>query len=155
SAAVQQIRTKLRALGYDSGAPDDQTMAYRYRPMLQREEVPTRWLKLVTAALEFQTDRRINVIDALDPEFIVSLPKEFESKGAQLNRYLDDALAHRLPERGSLNLSTEGRSFAFGTGFFVTHAGHIVTNNHVVSGCRSVTMFRGSTPTPAQILATD
>ncbi|HDR27411.1 S1 family peptidase [Rhodovulum sp.] len=39
---------------------------------------------------------------------------------------------------------TEDRPDASGTGFFVTHAGDVLTNAHVVSGCRSITVNEAS-----------
>lgn len=42
-----------------------------------------------------------------------------------------------------------------GTGFFVSNRGHLITNEHVVSGCSKV-MVRGAVaPTVAEVIATD
>ncbi|NKB58080.1 MAG: trypsin-like serine protease [Alphaproteobacteria bacterium] len=43
-----------------------------------------------------------------------------------------------------------------GTGFFVTHEGHLLTNAHVVHGCKNITLLRvGDTRLSASILAED
>lgn len=43
-----------------------------------------------------------------------------------------------------------------GTGFFVTNAGHIVTNNHVISNCSNVAVGSDEhAPTPARVIGTD
>ena len=49
-----------------------------------------------------------------------------------------------------------GERTSSGTGFFVTKSGHIVTNFHVVDGCRSMEIRRqGSTPESVQVIARD
>ncbi|HEX7970284.1 MAG TPA: tetratricopeptide repeat-containing serine protease family protein [Stellaceae bacterium] len=45
--------------------------------------------------------------------------------------------------------------FATGSGFFVSTAGHLVTNNHVVAQCAEVRVTEGEKATPAKVLATD
>lgn len=43
-----------------------------------------------------------------------------------------------------------------GTGFYVTRQGHLLTNAHVVSGCRELTVTQaGGSPVPATAVATD
>lgn len=44
---------------------------------------------------------------------------------------------------------------ATGSGFFVSTAGHLVTNNHVVATCAEVRVTQGEKATPAKVLATD
>jgi serine protease Do len=52
--------------------------------------------------------------------------------------------------------SVKSKGISQGTGFFVTAAGHIVTNEHVVKGCSGAAVLRvGEEPRPATILATD
>ncbi len=44
---------------------------------------------------------------------------------------------------------------ATGSGFFVSRAGHLVTNNHVVATCAEVRVTEGERSTPAKVLAAD
>jgi len=44
---------------------------------------------------------------------------------------------------------------ATGSGFFVTTAGHLVTNQHVVDQCGEMRVTEGDTSVPAKVLATD
>jgi len=39
--------------------------------------------------------------------------------------------------------STREAQHSFGTGFFVTHDGHLLTNNHVVANCKTITTRDG------------
>ncbi len=42
-----------------------------------------------------------------------------------------------------------------GTGFFISKAGHIITNEHVVRGCKSVKIRGAVAPTHAEVIKTD
>jgi S1-C subfamily serine protease len=47
------------------------------------------------------------------------------------------------------------RRASSGTGFFVDATGHVLTNDHVVAGCRQVTVVAAGKRWPAQIVARD
>jgi len=49
----------------------------------------------------------------------------------------------------------EPELFATGTGFFVSRAGHLLTNNHVVEGCSEMRVSGDGHTTPAKVIATD
>ena len=46
-------------------------------------------------------------------------------------------------------------SVGSGTGFFINHTGHIVSNNHVIDSCNAVKLHYKGKVTPVTILATD
>lgn len=49
-----------------------------------------------------------------------------------------------------------GEAKSSGTGFFVSDRGHMLTNNHVVAGCRALTVTQvGESGVPAQLVARD
>ncbi|MFG1396955.1 S1C family serine protease [Roseixanthobacter pseudopolyaromaticivorans] len=49
-----------------------------------------------------------------------------------------------------------GEAKSSGTGFFVSDRGHMLTNSHVVAGCRALTVTQvGETGVPAQVVARD
>lgn len=67
-----------------------------------------------------------------------------------------NASAVRLPpERSSKAAASGPRLYATGSGFYVTTAGHVLSNNHVVAGCSEVKITEGERSTPVKILATD
>lgn len=50
----------------------------------------------------------------------------------------------------------EEKGGSTGTGFFVSRAGHLLTNHHVIAECRNVEITRsGSVPEPVQVIARD
>lgn len=58
------------------------------------------------------------------------------------------------PQRGKADRGEEESSQ--GTGFFVSSQGHVLTNNHVVDGCRDITITRnGMMPVSARLAARD
>lgn len=60
----------------------------------------------------------------------------------------------RTKARGEGPQSEGGKSS--GTGFFVSERGHLLTNNHVVNGCKKVTVTPvGEVAVPAQVVARD
>ena len=46
-------------------------------------------------------------------------------------------------------------SYTSGTGFFVTHDGHVITNNHVVANCDKISIHGEGMSTGAKIVAQD
>ena len=62
------------------------------------------------------------------------------------------------PKRGKRKATRQAGTphpFATGTGFFVSHEGHLLTNNHVVAECSSVRISDADKSIPAKVLATD
>lgn len=45
--------------------------------------------------------------------------------------------------------------FSSGTGFFVTHEGHVLTNNHVIENCAQISIQGNDISTSAQLVAKD
>lgn len=54
-----------------------------------------------------------------------------------------------------LPILAHAQSFTSGTGFFVSKAGHIITNEHVVRGCDTVRIRGAVEPTEAKVIKTD
>ena len=51
--------------------------------------------------------------------------------------------------------ATSSQPDSFGSGFFVTANGYLLTNQHVVNGARKVFVYSGSQRLPAQVVKTD
>lgn len=49
----------------------------------------------------------------------------------------------------------QGGGESFGTGFFVTEAGHALTNHHVIEGCRAVGLMMDGRFVPASVVRSD
>lgn len=61
---------------------------------------------------------------------------------------------HRKGKRGGEGEQGHGL-VGTGTGFFVSTAGHLLTNHHVAAECREVHVTEGDKSTPAKLLASD
>jgi TPR repeat protein len=66
-----------------------------------------------------------------------------------------DDRRHRQTKSAESEHSSGPRLYATGSGFYVTTAGHIVSNNHVVAGCTEVRVTAGEKGEPVKVLATD
>lgn len=73
--------------------------------------------------------------------------------GCQKDAGVTQAKAEAPADRGDKD---EGGSGSQGTGFYVSDRGHVLTNNHVVKGCRTFGVTRvGAAPVPARLVARD
>ena len=58
--------------------------------------------------------------------------------------------------QGGAKPAPRGRSRGTGSGFFVTSAGHVVTNHHVIDGCKTLSVTpAGGTASAARLIAAD
>ena len=63
-----------------------------------------------------------------------------------------NALEQKAPSKGSPRGGGAARAVASGTGFVISDNGHVLTNNHVVDGCREMRTGQGEA---VAVLATD
>jgi S1-C subfamily serine protease len=126
-------------------------------PVLQRcaslfPEFAGCWVELADASYELRriSDARAyyrkcigtGATDQINADFIQSAREQL----AKLDRYYPEENIHNQPKE------TKQPQHRFGTGFFVSNAGHIVTNNHVVAGCRTLAARDGK---KLQVVAKD
>ncbi len=78
---------------------------------------------------------------AIATEKKVGLPPAPEWKGGQLKRGADGKIRRDSTAKDPLATITEGRRrVGIGSGFFVSRGGSVITNNHVIAGCRVITL---------------
>jgi serine protease Do len=51
--------------------------------------------------------------------------------------------------------SASAATYSSGTGFFVSRAGYVVTNNHVIADCKNIQIFGAVALSPAKVVAVD
>jgi S1-C subfamily serine protease len=56
---------------------------------------------------------------------------------------------------GSTNSSASAKPGSTGSGFFVSHEGDLITNNHVIEGCRELRVVRDEKSNAARVIGTD
>lgn len=125
-ALVMRIQRSLTTLGYDPG-PTDGAVGGRTREAIRA----------------FQADRNLPVTGEPSPELALDLADALTTQATRLvERQQKQKLAH-LKKVGS------------GSGFFVDHEGHILTNRHVVGSCTEVRVQSGTQQAVAQSVAED
>lgn len=93
---------------------------------------------------------------------LVARKKRWRCTGAVVS----DAEAKRIGDRRLLRIrkalqggakpAPRGRSRGTGSGFFVTAAGHVVTNHHVIDGCKTLSVTpAGGAASAARLIAAD
>ncbi len=110
---------------------------------------------------------RVALADANDPSRAQD-EKALKRVAAQLTKKqiadADEAVRNWRPQEVVIKSSrrkpgkrdeAESELIATGSGFFVSRAGHLLTNNHVVARCSSLRLSEGKDGIPAKLLATD
>jgi uncharacterized protein len=83
-------------------------------------------------------------------------PKQIaEAESAAKGFHPDEGSVGGRRSAGSPTASGGPRLFSTGSGFYVTTAGHLVSNNHVVADCTTVRVSEGESSVPVKVLATD
>ncbi len=113
---VGSVKAALTALGYDTGGSKDNTLND----------------KTVAAIKAFQKDKGLPVTGQISEELLGALlAARFEL--ATASKSTDTSLGDEKLEL-----------YATGSGFYVSAAGHIVTNQHVVDGCKEMRLANGT-----------
>jgi TPR repeat protein/S1-C subfamily serine protease len=120
---VRSVKTALTALGYDAGGKDNALNS-----------------KTVAAIKAFQRDHGLSITGEISEDLMAALlAARFELTSA--SKTTDTSL-------GDAKLEL----YATGSGFYVSAAGHIVTNEHVVDGCKQMRLPDG---TALDVIITD
>jgi len=112
---VSSVKAALTALGYDAGGRDNTLTG-----------------KTVSAIKDFQKDKGLPVTGEISEDLLAALlAARFE---------LTTAYKSTNNPGGDAKLEL----YATGSGFYVSAAGHIVTNDHVVDGCKEMRLANGT-----------
>ena len=119
---------------------------------------------MVVAAVKSQNSRSTSVSEQINFKALVNMQTVWKRSRVEQWR-----LFHRVAEAEVRKLSEKKKkeepppdpdddkviAAASGTGFFVTKAGHIVTNNHVIEECNAIKVNFKSQETNTEIIAAD
>jgi uncharacterized protein len=120
---VRSVKTALTALGYDAGSKDNTLNS-----------------RTIAAIKAFQKDKGLPVTGEISEDLMAALlAARFELTTA--SKTTDTSLGDSKLEL-----------YATGSGFYVSALGHIVTNEHVVDGCKAMRLADG---TPLDVISTD
>ncbi len=112
---IGTVKTALAALGYDPGKQDNSLND-----------------KTISAIKSFQKDRGLPVTGQISSDLLGALlASRFEASNA----------SKTVAPGGS---SPKLKLYATGSGFYVSPEGHIITNQHVVDGCKEMRLPDGS-----------
>ena len=146
----------------NQGLPEAQAdlgVAYANGVGTRRDKVQAfKWLELALRGLE--SGKLRNKIVPLHRTLAQALtPAQRERANAQVAKFVPKSKAGRRIERAAPRRAGEAElaaPIATGSGFVVSPAGHIVTNDHVVAGCGHMRVRHlGPDSMPAEILARD
>jgi uncharacterized protein len=112
---VGSVKAALTALGYDAGSKDN-----------------TLTDKTVSAIKSFQKDKGLPVTGAISEDLLAAL----------LAARFEFTTASKSADTGGSDSKLE--LYATGSGFYVSALGHIVTNDHVVDGCKEMRLASGT-----------
>jgi TPR repeat protein/S1-C subfamily serine protease len=112
---VGSVKAALTALGYDADGRDN-----------------TLTDKTVSAIKAFQRDRGLPVTGEISEDLLAAL----------LAARFEFTTASKSADTGGSDAKLE--LYATGSGFYVSAAGHIVTNDHVVDGCKQMRLADGT-----------
>lgn len=114
----------------------------------------------VAAAAPDNPDRKTDEASLRRIAATLSEAARKEASAAAANWHPQPIEIRTTPRTGRKSASRERtgpgrRLYATGSGFYVSRAGHVLTNEHVVAECREMRVTEGSNGVPATVLATD
>ena len=104
---------------------------------------------------KFNSKEAGDYMDSIEKRRDINLVKEIKKVATLENKKYYAKIKKKKKEKSPNIDDNEVVAAASGTGFFVSRSGHIITNHHVIDGCKTVKVSFQGNQTEGKILAVD